>query len=174
MVTPLLPIHILWINLVTDSLPALALSVDPASRDIMRRRPIDPDQGILTRGFVVRVLLQGVLITGLVLAAYQIGLRTSIDVARTMTFAVLAFSQMTLIFSIRSGNRNAFSILFSNGLLWGAILLVVALMLGVMLIPALQSIFHVTSLTGEQWLWVGGLSLSAFVVSETVKLFVRK
>jgi Ca2+-transporting ATPase len=174
MVTPLLPIHILWINLVTDSLPALALSVDPAARDIMRRRPIDPDQGILTRGFVIRVLLQGALITGLVLAAYQIGLRESIDVARTMTFAVLAFSQMTLIFSIRSGNRNAFSILFTNGLLWGAILLVVALMLGVMLIPALQSIFHVTSLTGEQWLWVGGLSLSAFVVSEIVKLFVRK
>jgi Ca2+-transporting ATPase len=174
MVTPLLPIHILWINLVTDSLPALALSVDPAARDIMRRRPIDPDQGILTRGFVIRVLLQGALITGLVLAAYQIGLRESIDVARTMTFAVLAFSQMTLIFSIRSGNDNAFSVLFTNGLLWGAILLVVVLMLGVMLIPAVQSIFHVVSLSGEQWLWVVGLSLAAFVVSEIAKLFVRK
>ena len=108
------------------------------------------------------------------LTAYHIGLRESIDVARTMTFAVLAFSQMTLIFSIRSGNENAFTTLFSNGLLWGAILLVVVLMLGVMLIPALQSIFHVVSLTGTQWLWVGGLSLAAFVVSEIVKLFVRK
>ncbi|MBR2050452.1 MAG: HAD-IC family P-type ATPase, partial [Rikenellaceae bacterium] len=174
MVTPLLPIHILWINLVTDSLPALALSVDPAARGIMRRKPIDPDQGILTRGFVIRIVLQSVLITALVLAAYHIGLRESIDVARTMTFAVLAFSQMTLIFSIRSGNENAFATLFSNGLLWGAILLVVVLMLGVMLIPALQSIFHVVSLTGTQWLWVGGLSMAAFVVSEIVKLFVRK
>lgn len=174
MVTPLLPIHILWINLVTDSLPALALSVDPAARNIMRRRPIDPNQGILTRGMVIRIVLQSLLISGLVLTAYQIGLRTSIDVARTMTFAVLAFSQMTLIFSIRSGNENAFSMLFSNWLLWGAILVVMVLMLGVLLIPALQSIFHVTSLTGEQWLWVGGLSMATFVVSEFVKLFVRK
>ena len=174
MVTPLLPIHILWINLVTDSLPALALSVDPAARGIMRRKPIDPDQGILTRGFVIRIVLQSVLISGLVLAAYQIGLHTSIDTARTMTFAVLAFSQMSLIFSIRSGKENAFSILFSNGLLWGAILLVVALMLGVMLIPVLQSIFHVTALSREQWLWVVGLSVAPFVVSEIAKLFVRK
>ena len=81
---------------------------------------------------------------------------------------------MSLIFSIRSGKENAFSILFSNGLLWGAILLVVALMLGVMLIPALQSIFHVTALSCEQWLWVVGLSVAPFVVSEIVKLFVRK
>ena len=56
-VTPLLPIHILWINLVTDSLPALALSVDPADKNIMRRKPIDPKQGILTRGVTIRIVL---------------------------------------------------------------------------------------------------------------------
>lgn len=77
MVTPLLPIHILWINLVTDSFPALALSFDPAAKDIMNRKPIDPKQGIMTRGFSIRILLQGILIGGLTLAAYQIGLHSA-------------------------------------------------------------------------------------------------
>lgn len=179
MITPLLPIHILWINLVTDSFPALALSFDPAAKDIMRRRPIDPDQGIMTKGFSFRILLQGMLIGGLTLAAYRIGLHSAadpaqaIDTARTMTFATLAFSQMTLIFSIRSGMGNAFSGMFSNRFLWGSIALVVAMMLLVLLIPALQDIFKVTSLDTTQWLWVLGLSFGAFAVSEAVKLIVR-
>ncbi len=173
-ITPLLPIHILWINLVTDSLPALALSVDPAEKNIMNRKPIDPKQGILTRGFSIRIVLQSMLITSLVLAAYHIGLRESIDVARTMTFATLAFSQMTLIFSIRSGMNNGLATLFSNKYLIGAITVVVGLMLLVLLVPAMQTIFRVTALNAEQWMWSVGLSLAAFVVSEVVKIFVRK
>lgn len=174
MITPLLPIHILWINLVTDSLPALALSVDPASSDIMSRKPINSKQGILTKGFGIRVGLQGLMIALLVLAAYRIGLRESVDVARTMTFATLAFSQMTLIFSIRSGYQSAFKMMFSNGYLLGAIAVVVGLMLVVLLVPALQSVFHVVPLSGAQWWWVIGLSCVTFVVSEVVKLFIRK
>ena len=179
MVTPLLPIHILWINLVTDSFPALALSFDPAAKDIMNRKPIDPKQGIMTRGFSIRILLQGILIGGLTLAAYQIGLHSAsdpskaIETARTMTFATLAFSQMTMIFSIRSGMGNAFKGMFSNGFLWGSIAFVIATMLLVLLIPAVQTIFKVTSLDTIQWLWVAGLSSGAFVVSEIVKLAAR-
>ncbi len=179
MVTPLLPIHILWINLVTDSFPALALSFDPAAKEIMNRKPIDPKQGIMTRGFSIRILLQGILIGGLTLAAYQIGLHSAsdpskaIETARTMTFATLAFSQMTLIFSIRSGMGNAFKGMFSNGFLWGSIAFVIATMLLVLLIPAVQTIFKVTSLDTIQWLWVAGLSSGAFVVSEIVKLAAR-
>ncbi|MBO5903697.1 MAG: calcium-translocating P-type ATPase, PMCA-type [Tidjanibacter sp.] len=171
--TPLLPIHILWINLVTDSLPALALSFDPAAKDLMRRKPIDPTQGIMTRGFSIRLLLQGICIATLVLIANRIGAQTSLDVARTMTFAVLAFSQITLIFSIRSGMHWAGSGLFSNGFLWGAVLSVVVLMSVVLFIPAVQSVFHVCSLTGVQWMWVIGLSLGAMVLSEVVKMLVR-
>lgn len=175
--TPLLPIHILWINLVTDSLPALALSVDPASHDIMSRKPLDPKQGILTRSLSLRIVLQGVMITALVLWAYNIGMERGVDVARTMTFATLAFSQMTLIFSIRSGMENAFSTLFSNLLLWGAILFVVLLMGVVLFVPALQSIFHIVDLSTAEWLWVVGLSFAPFVLSEIVKpiakLFAR-
>lgn len=179
MITPLLPIHILWINLVTDSFPALALSFDPAAKDIMNRNPIDPKQGIMTKGFSFRILLQGMLIGGLTLAAYQIGLHSASDpseavaVARTMTFATLAFSQMTLIFSIRTGIHNAFGGMFSNRFLWGSITLVIAMMLLVLLIPALQTIFKVTSLDCTQWLWVLGLSFGAFAVSEIIKLIIR-
>ena len=179
MVTPLLPIHILWINLVTDSFPALALSFDPAAKDIMSRKPIDSKQGIMTRGFSIRVLLQGMLIACLTLLAYQIGFHSETDperaavVARTMTFATLAFSQMTMIFSIRSGMTSAFCGLFSNKFLWGSILFVISTMLLVLLVPAMQTIFKVTSLDNLQWLWVIGLSCGAFVVSEIVKVIAR-
>ena len=171
--TPLLPIHILWINLVTDSLPALALSFDPAESDIMRRRPIDPRQGIMTRGCSVRLLLQGLCIATLVLIANRIGAQTSLDAARTMTFAVLAFSQLTIIFSIRSGMHWVGRNLFANKFLWGSMVAVVALMAIVLLVPAVQNVFHVCPLTGEQWLWVAILSFGAMILSELMKLVVR-
>lgn len=179
MVTPLLPIHILWINLVTDSFPALALSFDPAAKDIMSRKPIDHKQGIMTGGFSFRILLQGMLIGGLTLAAYQIGLHSAADpaqavaVARTMTFATLAFCQMTMIFSIRSGMHHGFNGMFSNKFLWGSIAFVVATMLLVLLIPSVQTVFKVTSLNSVQWLWVAGLSSGSFAASEIVKLVIR-
>ena len=158
----------------TDSLPALALSVDPADKNIMRRKPIDPKQGILTRGVTIRIVLQSMLIAVAVLGACMIGLQVSVEVARTMTFATLAFSQMTLIFSIRSGKRLAFSSLLSNGYLLGAIAVVVGLMLVVMLVPSLQTIFHVVPLNAAQWLWIAGLSLGVFFISEIAKLFVKR
>lgn len=170
---PLLPIHILWINLVTDSLPALALSFDPAERDIMRRGPINSKQGIMTRGFALRTLLQGALVATASLLAYNIGAHTSVEAAQTMTFATVAFSQMTLIFSIRSGMHAAVRGLFANGFLWGAIAFVLVLMLGVMLLPGLQGAFHVVSLSSTQWLWVGALSLGVLIVSEITKFGVR-
>ncbi len=178
--TPLLPVHILWINLVTDSFPALALSFEPAEQGIMERRPIDPKQGIITRGFSLKVLFQGMLIGGLSLAAYLIGMQSeaatssaqALATARTMAFATLAFSQMSLIFSIRSGMRNAFCNLFSNKFLWGSVAFVLAAMLVVLLVPGVQALFKVTSLTPVQWIQVAGLSASAMFINEIMKLFV--
>jgi len=170
---PLLPIQLLWINLVTDSLPALALSVDPASRDIMQRKPIDPKAGILTRHFITVVAIQSLIIGGMSLAAYMIGLEVSVETARTMTFATLAFSQMTMIFSIRSGNHSALNGMFANKYLWGAILLVVAAMLCVLLIPQLQPLFKVVSLDAVHWYWVIGLSFGGLLLSEVLKIFRR-
>ncbi|MDR2009531.1 MAG: calcium-translocating P-type ATPase, PMCA-type [Bacteroidales bacterium] len=169
-ISPLLPIHILWINLVTDSLPALALSVDPAEKDIMQRKPINSKKGIMTKPFTIRVFLQGIMISILTLIAYRIGLNTSIETAQTMTFATLAFIQLVFVYTVRSGNHSAFKTFFSNKYLIGAIAIVFTLMLIVLFIPALQNIFHVVALTGQQWLWVVILSLIPVPVTEIVKL----
>lgn len=171
--TPLLPIHILWINLVTDSLPALALSVDPAEPDIMRRRPIDPRRGIMTGSFLTRILLQGLMVAILSLIAYRVGMRDGVDIARTMTFAVVAFTQIVMVFSIRSGDHSAFRGMFNNRYLIGAFLIVSAMMWVVLEIPALKSIFHVSDLDGAQWIWVLALSAMPIVITETVKVFIR-
>lgn len=172
-ISPLLPIHILWINLVTDSLPALALSVDPAEEDIMERKPIDSRKGIMTKPFTIRILLQGAMIALLTLFAYNIGLKTSVEAAQTMTFATLAFAQLTFVFTVRSGYQSAFKGLFKNMYLIGAIAIVFMLMIVVLFIPALQEIFHVVPLTGNQWLWVAGLSLATIPFTEIAKL-IRK
>ena len=171
--TPLLPIHILWINLVTDSLPALAMSVDPAEPDIMERGPMDSRKGIMTRPFTIRIFLQGIMIAGLSLWAYQIGIRSSVEVAQTMTFAVLAFSQIMLVFSIRSGSHSAFRGMFNNKWLIGALALVSAMMWVVLEVPYLKNIFHVTNLNWTQWYWVLGLSAAPIIITEIVKLFAR-
>ena len=172
-VTPLLPIHILWINLVTDSLPALALSVDPAAPDVMQRKPIRSDQGIMTKPFILRILLQGAMIGALTLIAYRIGLQANIDVARTMTFAVLALSQITHVFNVRSDNFSAFRGMFGNGYLLGALAIVLLLMLVVLEVPALHDIFHLAELTSQQWLWVVTLSLAPLPIVEAVKAVSR-
>ncbi len=174
MATPLLPIQILWINLVTDSFPALALSVDPAAKDIMRRPPADPNRGFINRHFLAKIGLQGLLIAALTLTAYYVGLQSNLDVAHTMTFATLAFSQMTMIFSIRAGRHSALNGMFANKYLWGAIALVMALMAMVLFVPSLQVLFHVVSLNLTQWLWVIGLSLVALVVNDLFKLITNR
>jgi Ca2+-transporting ATPase len=175
--SPLLPIHILWINLVTDSLPALALSVDPAAKGIMQRPPIDSRQGIMNRPFALRIGLQGVMVAALSLTAYHIGLQDNLAHAQTMTFAVLAFTQLTLVFSIHAGNRSAFSSLFTNRLLIGAFLIVSALMWIVLEVPALHRPFRITDLDWGQWAWVLGLSVAPIFLTDLVKglvAFVRR
>ena len=88
---PLLPIQLLFINLVGDSLPSLALSVDHAAKDIMSRRPIDPNQGIFTRPFTTKITVQALILGAATIVAYLVGYKTSTDAARTMTFAVMIF-----------------------------------------------------------------------------------
>lgn len=172
-VTPLLPIHILWINLVTDSLPALALSFDPAAHNVMRRKPLDSRRGIMTRRFSILIVLQGMMVAALSLTAYWVGLQVSPAVAQTMTFAVLAFTQVMLIFSIRAGSRSAFCGMFSNKILLLSLVIVSAMMWVVLEVPALHGLFRITTLDAAQWRWVLGLSAAPIVITEAVKLVAR-
>ena len=170
---PLLPIQLLFINLVGDSLPSLALSVDHADKDIMKRKPIDPNQGIFTKHFTTRVIIQSLIIGLTTLAAYMIGMKTSVDVARTMTFAVMVFCQFTIIFSIRSGHNWFTHKMFTNRWLWMTILFVTALTLLVLLVPGMQSLFKLAPMTSRQWWTVIGLSFGVLALSELFKLFTR-
>ncbi|MBQ6940810.1 MAG: cation-translocating P-type ATPase [Alistipes sp.] len=170
---PLLPIQLLFINLVGDSLPSLALSVDHAAKNIMSRKPIDPNQGIFTRAFTTKITVQALIIGGVTIASYLIGLQHSIETARTMTFAVMIFSQFTMIFSIRSGNSWFTERFFSNRWLWATIVLVTGLTLLVMLTPTMQSLFKLTALTATQWWIVVGMSIGVLVLSEFCKIFTR-
>lgn len=166
---PLLPIQLLFINLVCDSLPALALSVDHADRDIMRRKPIDPDQGIFTKSFTTRVAIQSLIVGLASLFAYLIGMKTSLDVARTMAFAVMIFSQFTIIFSIRSGKNWFTHKMFTNRWLWLTIAFVTTLTLSVMLIPEMQTLFKLAPLASDQWWMAIGLSFGVLALSELFK-----
>ena len=170
---PLLPIQLLFINLVGDSLPSLALSIDHADKDIMRRKPIDPNQGIFTKHFTTRVIIQSLVIGLTPLAAYMIGTKTSVDVARTMAFATMVFSQFTIIFSIRSGYNWFTHKMFTNIWLWLTIAFVTALTLLVLLVPGMQSLFKLAPMTSGQWWTVIGLSFAVLALSELFKLFAR-
>lgn len=170
---PLLPIHILWINLVTDSLPALALGFDMAEEGIMKRRPLDPKAGIMTPAFAAGSVFRGLLIAGLSLAGYAIGFRTSHECAMTMAFAVVALSQLSVLFCIRAGHNVIFHNLFTNKHLWAAVAFVLTLMLGVLLTPGVRDIFHVVPLSGVQWGWIAGLSVAPAVIIELGK-FLRR
>ena len=170
---PLLPIQLLFINLVGDSLPSLALSVDHADKDIMKRKPIDPNQGIFTKHFTTRVIIQSLIIGLTTLAAYMIGMKTSVDVARTMTFATMVFCQFTIIFSIRSGHNWFTHKMFTNRWLWLTIVFVAALTLLVLLVPGMQSLFKLAPMTSGQWWTVIGLSFGVLALSELFKLFTR-
>lgn len=169
---PLTPILILWINLVTDSLPALALSMDPASRDIMTRKPRDPKKGFFTKGMIWRIGYQGATIGLISLAAYIIGFRDGGQpLGQTMAFAVLGFSQLLHVRNLHSNIDSSFrTSLFSNMALLGAIFASALLLVAVLLIPGLMDIFGVTAMDTTHWIYVGLLSLVPIVVVELVKL----
>lgn len=171
--TPLLPIQILWINLVTDSFPALALSVDPADDGIMRRKPVNAHKSIMHGAYLLRILLQGVMIAALSLTAFIVGSRTSVQAGQTMTFAVLAFTQITHVLNVRTTHYSAFKHMFSNKWLWGALILVIMLMLVVLKVPYLHTLFQLAHLSIDQWVWVVCLSIAPLPIVEIIKLVRR-
>lgn len=172
--SPLLPIQLLWINLVTDSLPALALGMEPVEFDVMTRRPRAKNESIFAHGVGVLAILQGILIGALSLLAYYIGTRTtvsnaSIPLGETMALAVLAISQLVHAFNIRS-RHSIFKVgFFSNRYMVGAFLAALALVLLVLCVPFMQAIFKVIPMNALEWSVVIGLSVVPLVVMELYK-----
>ena len=181
----LLPIHILWINLVTDSLPALALAFDPANSDIMERKPVKPERGIFTKGMTWRVFYQGAMIGLLTLAAFMIGLATTktpidgltldeskIEVGQTMAFVTLAFSELVHVFNVRNNKKSVFKTgILNNMKLIGAVVISALLMLVILLIPGLREIFSIPVLPTENIIELVLLALAPLVIVEIFKLF---
>jgi Ca2+-transporting ATPase len=163
---PLLPIHILWINLVTDGLPGLALAVEPAEKGIMGRPPRHPQESIFAGGLVGHILWVGLLMGGVTLATQAWSLRTGHAHWQTMVFTVLCLSQMGHVLAIRSEREALFSQgLFSNKPLTGAFLLTFALQMATIYLPFLQPIFKTEALTlGELALTLALSSLVFFAV----------
>jgi len=170
---PLLPIHILWINLVTDSLPALALSVDPPEKGIMKRKPRNPRGGFMTRGMTWRVMYQGLMIGCIPLVSYILGLRDGGEVlGRTMAFATLMFAQLV---HVRNLHSNALSSFRTNPLknkpLIGAIFASAAIGLIVLLVPPIREAFSLAVMDREHWIIVILMALAPIPVVELFKLF---
>ncbi len=169
---PLLPIHILWVNLVTDSLPALALGVDPAAPNIMARQATRSGKGIFTHGMVWRIIYQGIMVGALTLSAFVIGQKVDLPTGQTMAFAVLALCQLFHVFNVRSSRQSVFRGGFTgNKAVWGAFLLSALLTLSVMFLPFLSQIFRLVTLSLEHLLIVIGLSVAPILIVEIFKLF---
>ncbi len=178
---PLLAVQILWINLLTDTAPALALGVDPPIGNVMTRAPRQPSERVIDREMQLGILLTG-LVMGLAtlvaldatLAGGFISSDGDIETARTAAFTTLVFAQLFNCFSSRSARESAFVDLFGNRLLWGAVGLSVLLQMLVVHLPLLTRAFGTTALTAREWLLCIGLGASVLVVDEAKKLFVRR
>ncbi len=174
--TPLLAIQLLWVNLVTDSFPALALGADPIQGDVMEQPPHKREEGVFSGGVGFAVAVEGCLVGALALLAYTIG-RAFFDydpaapaIGRTMAFCVLSLSQLVHSFNMRSEHSVLKLGLLSNRKLVAACGFCAFLMVSVVLFPPLSALFQTTALTALQWLVVAALSLCPLLVVEGEKL----
>lgn len=171
---PLLAVHILWVNLATATLPALALGVDPASKNIMKHKPVKSGT-LFEKDLVRRVVTQGIFVSAMTIAAYWIGVSLGDHtVGQTMAFCVLAFSQMLRAFNQRSNTEPIW--IRAEGInpwLFVSFGVSLLLMSCILFIPALQGMFQLTLLNATQWLIVAGLSFASILQVEIVKAIKR-
>ena len=186
LIEPLLPMHILWINLVTDSLPALALAVDPAEDDIMKKKP-NKEKGIFVKSRLWRVAYQGVMIGLITLAAFIIGLATpdsilpqveglsnaeiKVEIGQTMAFVTLAFAELVHVFNVRTPKKSVFkSHPFKNKMLLLALGVSALLMIVILAVPSLREVFSIPVLPAQDIFEMTLLILSPIVIVEIMKL----
>ena len=169
--SPLTATQLLWVNLVTDSLPAIALGLDPPEEDIMDKPPRDAKKSLFADGLWASIIFEGLMIGALALLAFSIGTNvfSSLTVGRTMAFAVLSLSELVHAFNMRSEHSVIKAGLFKNVYLALAFVLGLVLEVSVITVPALANIFNVTSLDFVQWLITLVLSLMPLLIIELQK-----
>ncbi|EPY2308322.1 calcium-transporting P-type ATPase, PMR1-type [Clostridium sporogenes] len=174
---PLRPIHLLWVNLITDSLPALSLGIDPGDPDIMDEKPRNPKESLFAGGAGISLILNGLLIGVLTLIAFEVGrirYSDSLMHAQTMAFVVLSVSQLFHSFNMRHPKKSIFQLgLFTNKYLFASVIFGIFLQDMVITIPFLASIFKVFDLTMQDWIFVCALSIIPLIINEIVKFFKR-
>ena len=175
---PLIPIQILWVNLVTDGLPALALGFDEDSDDLMKKKPRKPGENILSRGMVGHIISEGVLIGISTILAFLIGIfRLGLDLntARTMAFSTLVFSQLFFVFSCRSEEHSFWELSpFSNLYLVGAVMISSLMQLAVIYLPFFSSFFRTEVLNLQQWLVVIFLSTWSTIIIDLLRKAIKR
>jgi Ca2+-transporting ATPase len=177
---PLVALQILWLNLITDIFPAFALALEPSTPGAMKRAPRDPKEPLLTRSFVGLIAWQGLLLAGVTLLAFGMGIQwhgtggEGLRRATTMSFMTLALAQVFHAFDARSQSRSIFtSRLFTNGWLWGAVSICLILQAAAVYLPLLQKVLHTVSPTTSEWGVIAGCALLPVVVVELVKVVKR-
>ncbi len=171
---PLLPVHILWINLVTDGLPALALAAEKAEKDIMKHPPREPDESIFAKGLGIHILWVGFFIGILTIATQWFAIEAGDTHWQTIVFTVLCFCQLWHVMAIRSETRSLFKLgLLSNKPLLWSVFATVLLQLAVIYIPYLNTFFHTQPLTLAEILIAAGVSSIVFIAVEIEKKVKR-
>lgn len=172
---PLLPVHILWINLITDGLPALALATEPMEKNVMQRPPRHPNESIFAKGLGVNIIWAGLFISLLTLGTQYYAAKLIGDHWQTEVFSVLCFAQLWLVLGIKSETESVFTTgLLNNKPLLLAVLFTALLQLAVIYVPFFNSYFHTQPLTLTELLSTIGLSAIVLLVTEIQKIFLRK
>ena len=168
--TPLLAIQLLWINLVTDSFPAIALGMEPAEKDIMNKKPNDNKKSIFADGLWEKIFVEGLMIGILTLFAFSLGNKLyGLEVGRTMAFISLSMLELIHSFNVRSEESLIKAGLFKNKYLIGAFLIGTILQVGVIIIPKIAGIFDVVPLSSKQWIYTAVISILPLVIVEMQK-----
>lgn len=172
---PLLPIHILWINLITDGLPGLAFTVEPAEKGIMQRAPRPPEENIFAHGIWQHIIWVGLFVAGISIAAMAWAISRNVAYWQTIVFTVLTVSQLFHSLAVRSENASLFSIgVFSNLPMLAAVLFTLLLQLAVIYLPALNSIFYTQPLPMYDLAVCLALSSLVLFAVEIEKWLVRR
>lgn len=173
--TPLHPVHILWVNLLTDGLPGLALASEPEETDVMERPPRPPQTSFLSGALALKVLWVGLLMGLVTLATQALALHLGSPRWQTMAFSVLCFSQLGNVLALRSERKSFFQRgLWNNKQLLGAVLLTVALQTLIVYVPALNPVFKTQPLNLWEWIMVGVMSTCVFWAVELEKWWQRR